>query len=105
VLARAVIWGMLDVNPAKHGVENPQRRRTEKRPFESWDELEAVADRLGPRHGPRRATCEQRQSAPALPGTELPVHLRIAVPWIVGHRPVRRTQQLDEVGHTLSSAR
>jgi integrase len=52
VLARAVVWGMLDVNPAKHGVENPQRRRTEKRPFESWAELEAVAERLGPRFGP-----------------------------------------------------
>jgi integrase len=52
VLARAVVWGILDVNPAKHGVENPQRRSTEKRPFESWEELEAVADRLGPRLGP-----------------------------------------------------
>jgi integrase len=52
VLARAVVWGMLDVNPAKHGVENPQRRRTEKRPFESWAELEAVAEWLGPRFGP-----------------------------------------------------
>jgi integrase len=46
VLARAVLWQMLDVNPAKQGVENPQRRRTEKRPFESWDEIEAVAERL-----------------------------------------------------------
>jgi hypothetical protein len=36
VLARAVVWGMIDVNPAKRGVDNPQRRRTEKRPFESW---------------------------------------------------------------------
>ena len=52
VLARAVVWGMLEVNPAKQGVENPQRRRTEKRPFESWEELEAVAERLGPRLGP-----------------------------------------------------
>lgn len=52
VLARAVVWGMLDVNPAKQGVENPQRRRTEKRPFESWERLEALADRLGPRLGP-----------------------------------------------------
>jgi integrase len=52
VLARAVVWGMLDVNPAKRGVENPQRRRTEKRPFESWQQLEEVADRLGPRLGP-----------------------------------------------------
>jgi integrase len=52
VLARAVVWRMLDVNPAKQGVENPQRRRTEKRPFESWEELEALARRLGPRLGP-----------------------------------------------------
>jgi integrase len=51
VLARAVVWGMLDVNPAKQGVENPQRRRTEKRPFESWEELEALAERLGARLG------------------------------------------------------
>jgi integrase len=52
VLARAVVWGMLDVNPAKQGVENPQRKRTEKRPFESWQQLEALAHRLGPRLGP-----------------------------------------------------
>jgi integrase len=52
VLARAVSWGLLDVNPANLGVENPQRRYTEKRPFDSWDELYALADRLGPRHGP-----------------------------------------------------
>jgi len=52
VLARAVSWGLLDVNPAKLGVENPQRRYTEKRPFDSWDELYALSDRLGPRHGP-----------------------------------------------------
>jgi integrase len=52
VLARAVLRGMLDVNPAKQGVENPQRRRTEKRPFESWQQLDALADRLGPRLGP-----------------------------------------------------
>lgn len=52
VLARAVVWGMLDINPAKQGVENPQRRRTEKRPFESWAELDAVAERLGPMLGP-----------------------------------------------------
>lgn len=51
VLARAVDWGMLDVNPAKLGVENPQRRCTEKRPFESWDELRALAEAIGPRWG------------------------------------------------------
>jgi integrase len=47
VLARAVAWGMIDVNPAQRGVDNPQRRRTEKRPFESWAQLAAVASRLG----------------------------------------------------------
>jgi integrase len=47
-----VIWGMLEPNPAKQGVENPQRRRTEKRPFESWEELEALAEPLGPCLGP-----------------------------------------------------
>jgi integrase len=52
VLARAVVWGMIDINPAKQGVDNPQRRRSEKRPFESWAELAAVAARLGPRYGP-----------------------------------------------------
>jgi integrase len=51
VLARAVSWGLLDINPAKLGVENPQRRYTEKRPFESWDELCALARQLGPRNG------------------------------------------------------
>jgi integrase len=52
VLARAVSWGLIDVNPAKQGVDNPQRRRTEKRPFESWAELDALATELGPRYGP-----------------------------------------------------
>jgi hypothetical protein len=33
VLARAVVWGMIEFNPAKQGVDNPQRRRTEKRPL------------------------------------------------------------------------
>jgi integrase len=51
-LARAVSWGLIDVNPTKQGVDNPQRRRTEKRPFESWSELEALATELGPRYGP-----------------------------------------------------
>jgi len=52
VLARAVSWGLIDVNPAKQGVDNPQRRRIEKRPFESWNELKALATELGPRDGP-----------------------------------------------------
>ncbi len=29
VLARAVVWGMIDVNPAKRGVDNPSPRRRE----------------------------------------------------------------------------
>jgi hypothetical protein len=36
VLARAVLWGMIDSNPAKLGVDNPSPRRREQRPFESW---------------------------------------------------------------------
>lgn len=52
VLARGVVWGLIDVNPAKVGVDNPQPRRKEQRPFESWAELDAVATALGPRYGP-----------------------------------------------------
>jgi hypothetical protein len=52
VLARAVLWGMIDVNPAKLGVDNPSPRRREQRPFESWAELDAVAANLGPRYAP-----------------------------------------------------
>jgi hypothetical protein len=42
VLHRAVAWGMIDVNAAKVGVDNPVRRRKEQHPFESWAELEAL---------------------------------------------------------------
>ncbi len=52
VLERALAWNMLSVNPARVGVENPQRRLREQRPFETWDELERVARILGPRTGP-----------------------------------------------------
>jgi integrase len=52
VLNRAVAWGLIDYNPAKRGVPNPMRRAKEKRPFESWQQLEAVADGLGPVYGP-----------------------------------------------------
>jgi hypothetical protein len=30
----------------------PGRRAREKRPFESWEQVEAVATRLGPVYGP-----------------------------------------------------
>jgi len=52
VLNRAVAWGLLDFNPARRGVPNPQRRPNEKRPFESWAQIEAIAARLGPVYGP-----------------------------------------------------
>jgi integrase len=52
VLARAVLWGLIDVNPAKRGVDNPSPRRREQRPFESWAELDAVAANLAPRYRP-----------------------------------------------------
>jgi integrase len=51
-LARAVEWGLIDTNPAKNGVDNPQPPRREMRPFESDGELEALAAELGPRDGP-----------------------------------------------------
>jgi integrase len=52
VLNRAVAWGLLDFNPAKRGAPNPQRRPKEKRPFESWAQIEAIAAHLGPVYGP-----------------------------------------------------
>jgi integrase len=52
VLARAVVWGMIDVNPAKLGVDNPSPRRREQRPFESWAELDVVAANCSPRYRP-----------------------------------------------------
>ena len=52
VLSRAVVWGMIDLNPAKVGVDNPTPRRKEQRPFETWAEVEAVAAALGGRYGP-----------------------------------------------------
>jgi integrase len=49
---RAVAWELIDSNPAKRGVDNPWRRYQEKRPFESWAEIDAVAEELGPVDGP-----------------------------------------------------
>ena len=51
VLARAVDWGLIDINAAKVGVGNPQRRPTEMRPFESWAELEPLRRSSGPATG------------------------------------------------------
>jgi integrase len=52
VLNRAVAWKITDSNPAKAGVDNPRRQHPEKRPFESWAEIDAVAEQLGPIYGP-----------------------------------------------------
>jgi integrase len=52
VLNRAVAWELLDYNPARRGVPNPLRRSLEKRPFDSWREIESVAAQLGPVYGP-----------------------------------------------------
>ena len=52
VLNRAVAWKVIDSNPAKAGVDNPRRQHPEKRPFESWAEINALAERFGPIHGP-----------------------------------------------------
>ena len=51
VLNRALAWGLVDFNPAKRGVPNPQRRPKEKRPFESWAQIEAVAAQVGAVYG------------------------------------------------------
>ncbi len=52
VLNRAVEWEWLADNPAKRVPNPPPRRLEEKRPFESWQALEAVAAQLGPVYGP-----------------------------------------------------
>ena len=51
VLNRAVAWRIIDSNPAKVGVDNPRRQHPEKRPFESWAEIKALAEQLGPVYG------------------------------------------------------
>jgi integrase len=52
VLNRAVAWNIIDSNPAKTGVDNPRRHHPEKRPFESWTEINALAEQLGRAYGP-----------------------------------------------------
>ncbi len=52
LLNRAVAWKIIDSNPAKAGVDNPRRQHPEKRPFESWAEIDAIAEQLGHVYGP-----------------------------------------------------
>jgi integrase len=47
VLSAGVRWKLIEENPAKL-VPNPLPRRAEIRPFESWEEIDAVAAELGP---------------------------------------------------------
>ena len=51
VLNRAVVWRLIEENPAKR-VPNPGRRCREQRPFESWEQIRSLAERLGPNIGP-----------------------------------------------------
>ncbi len=50
VLSRAVEWDWLADNSAKR-VPNRQRRAKEKRPFESWEEIDAIAAQLRSAYG------------------------------------------------------
>ncbi len=52
VLNRAVAWKLIDDNPAKRGVPNPGRRCREQRPFDSWEQVQSLAERLGSTFGP-----------------------------------------------------
>ena len=52
VLNAAVAWELIDANPARRGVPNPLRRFPDKRPFESWEQINALAARLDAVTGP-----------------------------------------------------
>ena len=52
VLNRAVVWKLIDDNPAKRGVPNPGRRCREQRPFDCWEQIRSVAEQLAPTFGP-----------------------------------------------------
>jgi len=47
VLDAAVRWKLVSENPAK-AIANPQPKRPEIHPFQSWEEVEAIAEELGP---------------------------------------------------------
>jgi integrase len=47
VLEQAARWKWIDENPARH-VKNPKPKAPEIQPFESWDEIDAIAAELSP---------------------------------------------------------
>jgi integrase len=52
VLNAAVAWELIDANPARRGVPNPLRRFPEKRPFDSWEQINTLAAALDAVTGP-----------------------------------------------------
>jgi integrase len=48
VLAQAERWQWLERSPARH-IANPKPKAPEIQPFESWEEIEAIAEELDPR--------------------------------------------------------
>ena len=53
VLRQGMGWGYLSSNPASAArVHVPTGHRAEVKPFESWEEVDAVADAIGGRYGP-----------------------------------------------------
>lgn len=50
VLARAIEWELLDINVAKVGVDNPVPTRKEMHPFDSWTEINLIANTIDPRY-------------------------------------------------------
>ena len=53
---------MIDVNPAKVGVDNPVRRRKEQHPFESSTELETLAAAIREALRTAFSACNSRQN-------------------------------------------
>lgn len=51
VLNAAVEWSLIDENAARK-VRNPEPKRSEKLPFETWTDVEAVAEEIGPAWAP-----------------------------------------------------
>jgi integrase len=53
VLRQGMAWGYLSANPADaERVRVPSGHRADVKPFQNWDELDAVADAIGGRYGP-----------------------------------------------------